>query len=124
MPNRSSKPRRSRDTNILAKSIVDEVTADTHDEEPVPEASSAQDTPGGPEISESTDDTMFCEEMVRSVVREELDSFATQVLKTPATMGNSQSTLDPIVQKAFSSSPSISARYSEVGTMHSAPRFR
>lgn len=33
MPERTSKPKRSRDTNILAKSIVDEVTGDTHDQD-------------------------------------------------------------------------------------------
>lgn len=67
-----------------------------HHEEPIPLAPAAQDPPGSSEVSESADHPVFGEEMVRAAVRAELDSFATEVLKIPATMGNNQAALHPV----------------------------
>lgn len=43
MPNRSSKKKRPRDANVLAKQIVDEATADEQPEEAAPEEGESTD---------------------------------------------------------------------------------
>ncbi len=61
----------------------------------VPVAQVAQVLPDT-DATDATDEPGLTPEIVRGIIREELDSFSTETLRIPATMGNSQAALHPV----------------------------